>query len=76
MGAKLIIRVTPDDNVEVKVEGLTEPDRPKPKGQKLCEKVTRVIEQDLGVVDGRDYAEDAVGDFGVLDEEQLRLGEN
>lgn len=76
MGAKLIIRVTADDKVEVKVEGLTDADRSKPKGSKLCEKITEKLVQDLGSIERRDYDDDAAGDFGVVDGDRLWLGES
>jgi len=75
MAAKLVIRMTPDDRVHVSVEGLTEVDRPKPKGDKLCEKITRRIEQDLGVVETRNYPDDAQQAIRLEDEDALRLGE-
>lgn len=49
MKQQMIIRVHPDDRVEVKVEGLTETDSAKPKGSKLCDKITRGLERDLGL---------------------------
>jgi hypothetical protein len=55
VSAKMIIRVHPDDRVDVRVEGLTEQDRAKPPGKKLCERVTRRLEQDLGLVSRREY---------------------
>lgn len=57
MKRQMIIRVFPDDRVEVKVEGLTESDGSRPKGAKLCDKITRRLEQDLGVVVQRQYEE-------------------
>jgi hypothetical protein len=55
MGAKLIVRVYPDDRVEVKVEGLGQEDAAKPRGRKLCEKITKRLEADLGVTTDRTY---------------------
>jgi hypothetical protein len=74
MAAKLIIRMTPDDRVHVSVEGLTEVDRPKPKGEKLCEKITKRIEQDLGAVETRNYPDDAQQAIRLDEEDALRLG--
>ena len=56
MAAKLIIHLLPDDRVHVTVEGMTEVNRPKPKGKKLCEKITKRIEQDLGAVETRELS--------------------
>jgi len=75
MAAKLIIRMSPDDRVHVAVEGLTEVDRPRPKGEKLCERITNRIEQDLGVVETRDYPDDSQQAIRLDDEDALRLGE-
>ena len=58
MPARLIVRVHPDDRIEVKVEGLTERDASRPKREKLCEKVTKRLEKDLGTVTNREYADD------------------
>jgi hypothetical protein len=57
MKRQMIIHVHPDDRVEVKVEGLTEVDNPKPAGKKLCDKITHGLEQDLGLVIHRRYEE-------------------
>lgn len=75
MAVKLIIRVTPDERVHVAVEGLTEPDRPKPKGRKLCERMTRRLEQDLGAVESRDYRGEPMQAIEVDQATEQRLGE-
>lgn len=59
MKRQMIIHVYPDDRVEIKVEGLTESDSAKPKGTKLCDKITRRLEQDMGLVVHRHYEEAA-----------------
>jgi len=70
---QMIIRVYPNDRVEVKVEGLTESDRPKPKGAKLCDKITSRLEQDLGVVVQRQYDEtDPTLQVEVIGDERLK----
>ena len=48
MEAKLIVRVYPDERVEVKVEGLTVRDRERPPEKKLCKKITERLVHDLG----------------------------
>ena len=76
MQVKMIVRVHPDDRVEVKVEGLTERDMSLPKPQKLCKKITRRLEQDLGGVTKCEYADDwTAGNLIELSEEDdLELG--
>lgn len=73
MKAKLIIRVTPDDRVQVRVEGMTEGDRPRPKGAKLCERVTRKLEADIGQVLSRRYDEGTLGEAVVTISGEDRL---
>lgn len=58
MPAKLIVRVYPDDRVEVKVEGLTTRDHGRPPEKKLCMKVTERLERDLGDVTQCVYYDD------------------
>ncbi len=76
MPAKLIIRVRPDDRVEVEVKGLAKQDSPKPPGRKLCEKLTRRLEKDLGIVEHRQYADDKFDDQQVAESGMLRLGDD
>ena len=59
MAAKLVIRVYPDDRVQVEVEGLDDPRKDAPPGEKLCEKLTRKLEDDLGQVLERTYEQDS-----------------
>lgn len=73
MGAKLIVRVKRDDHVEVRVEGLTEIDRPKPQGKKLCNTITKRLERDLGIVERRDYADDPVQIVGFVEQDRLQI---
>ena len=74
MAAKLIIRVSPNDRIEVKVEGLTELDRSKPKGEKLCEKVTRRLEEDLGIVEQRVYEGESQEAIELIQDQGLKIG--
>ena len=74
MSAKLIIRVSPEDRIEVRVEGLTELDKPKPQGEKLCEKITERLEQDLGWVEQREYLGDNRQEIRLVEEDRLLLG--
>ncbi|HUW55167.1 MAG TPA: hypothetical protein VMZ92_00885 [Planctomycetota bacterium] len=55
MSARIVIRVHPDERVEVKVEGLKESQASAPPGARLCEKLTRRLEKDLGQVVDRTY---------------------
>ena len=71
MGAKIVIRVRPDDRVEVRVEGLEEPRRDTPPGEKICEKITRRIERDLGAVVERTYDDEGVQDVAIETDERL-----
>lgn len=75
MTARLVVRVRPDDRVEVHVEGMTARDSARPKGQKLCEKVTRRLEHDLGTVVGREYDDDGLQtlDSSVSEQEDVDL---
>ena len=75
MAARLIVRVHPDERVEVRVEGLTARDQNRPKEQKLCKKVTRRLEEDLGEVTQCTYSHD-FDDVGVElnDTDLLELG--
>lgn len=73
MPAKLIVRVHPDDRVEVRVEGLTERDMSRPKREKLCEKITRRLEQDLGIVTKREYADEGTAENLIELSEQDRM---
>ena len=73
MGAKLVIRVSPDERVQVKIEGMDELDREKPKGAKLCERVTRRLEKDLGLVDDRTYPGEELEAIEVRTDEDLRV---
>jgi hypothetical protein len=77
MPAKLIVRVYPNDRIEVKVEGLTDRDSPRPKREKLCEKVTRRLEQDLGIVTHREYEDDGTVEspIGMEQPDRVELGE-
>jgi hypothetical protein len=76
MSAKLIIRVHLDDRVEVKVEGLSGFDRSKPKGQKVCDKITRKLEHDLGIVSQRRYHDDSVEEqpIELSQDDDVKLG--
>ena len=65
MSAKIVIRVRPNDSIEVKVEGLTEPKDDVPPGKKLCERVTRRLERDLGQVVQRRYENPDVQDSEI-----------
>ena len=76
MARKIIIRISPDDQVHVMVEGLTETDRPRPKGKKLCEKITKRIEKDLGLTAKREYPDDGEYPIQLNEEDVLRLGES
>ena len=75
MAAKLVVRVHPDEHVEVKVEGLTARDQPRTGEQKLCKKVTRRLEEDLGTVTqcvySRDFDDTAVE---LTNQDKLELG--
>lgn len=76
MPAKLIVRVHPDDRIEVKVEGLTDRDTSRPKREKLCEKVTRRLEQDLGTVTQREYTDHGIAGnlIELSEEDNVNLG--
>jgi len=74
MPAKLIIRVYPDDRVHVKVEGFAGTDESKPNGEKLCEKVTRRLERDLGTVEHREYEAAPEQAMQQLSDEEIKLG--
>lgn len=76
MPAKLIVRIHPDDRVEVKVEGMTDRDKSRPKRSKLCEKVTKQLEQDLGFVTSREYAAEGIVQSAIelSDKERVKLG--
>ena len=65
MSAKIVIRVRPNDSIEVKVDGLNEPAGDVPPGKKLCEKVTRRLELDLGQVVQRTYEKPDVQDSEI-----------
>lgn len=71
MGAKLVIRVHPNDRIEVKVEGVVEPQAAASppqaqKRKKRCEKLTRQLESDLGEVCQRIYDDEDAQDTSVL----------
>lgn len=72
--AKLIIKVLPDQRVEVNVEGLGEKDRPKARGEKVCEQITRRLEQELGSVERREYEGDKQQLNTVAEDDAVRLG--
>ncbi len=75
MPAKLIVKVHPDERVEVKVEGLTATDQHRPKEEKLCKKVTRRLEQDLGEVTRCVYYDDGnATDVELTNTDHLELG--
>ena len=76
MTAKLIVRIHPDDRVEVKVEGLSNGDRSRPKGKKLCDKVTKKLESDLGLVLARQYEDEGEQEQEIefTQEKRLELG--
>jgi len=74
MLAKLIVRIHPDDRIEVKVEGMARQDASRPEGQKLCEKVTKRLIDDLGTVVDHKYEDDEQELGGILDEEWNELG--
>ncbi|MBI2299004.1 MAG: hypothetical protein HYU66_08695 [Armatimonadetes bacterium] len=71
MPGRLIVRVTPDQRVEVQVEGLAAPDAPRARGEKLCELVTRRLEQALGAVESRDYEAEAWQPVEVQEDQAL-----
>ena len=76
MPARLIVRVHPDERVEVEVEGLTVKDQDRSKEKKLCKKVTRRLEQDLGEVTQCVYSDDgSATDVGLTNPDQLELGD-
>jgi hypothetical protein len=75
VSARMIIRVHPDDRVDVRVEGLDEADRAKPQGKKLCDKVTKTLENDLGIVTERRYSGGEQEQAAELSaDERLELG--
>jgi len=76
MPAKLIVRVRPDDRVEVKVEGLTERDMSRQKPEKLCKKLTKRLERDLGSVTRCEYEGYGPADDTIVlpNPEDLELG--
>ena len=74
MAAKLIIHVFPDDRVQVKVEGLPATDAVKPQAERVCRKVTRRLEEDLGLVEHRDHEGDAKTDIQASEQDGLSLG--
>lgn len=75
MPTQLIIKVHPDDRVEVKVEGLTVRDHDRPKETKLCKQITRRLEHDLGEVMQCVYYDDRqVTDVEITDTNHLQLG--
>ena len=77
MTARLIVRVHPDDHVEVRVEGLSTADGNRPPGEKLCTKVTARLERDLGEVVERVFTgsngDDT--DLEITDQKHLKLGD-
>lgn len=76
MPVKLIVRVSPDDRVFVTVEGLTERDRGLPSETKLCKKITSQLEEDLGSVARREFADDPnASDLLVSKRDHLKLGD-
>ena len=74
MAAKLIIRVHPDDRVDVKVEGLTAVDLAKPPEKRLCRRVSERLEKDLGVVQQRVDAEAPATGVLLTEDTPLQLG--
>lgn len=75
MPAKLVIKVYPDERVEVRVEGLTAKDQDRPAEKKLCKQVTRSLERDLGEVTQCVYCDDdRGGNVELTNSDQLGLG--
>lgn len=74
MAAKLVIKVHPDDRVEVKVEGVNEPAAGAAPGRKLCERLTRQLEEDLGIVAERRYQQDRAQGVELPAEERREQG--
>jgi hypothetical protein len=75
MTVKLIVRVHPDDRVEVKVEGLTARDQAQPPEKKLCKKVTERLVRDLGDVTQCVYSGgDDSSEMEITNPDQIELG--
>lgn len=75
MPARLIVRVYPDERVEVKVEGLTAVDRERPPEKKLCKKVTERLIRDLGGLTQCVYYSDrGEADVELTSPDTLELG--
>lgn len=75
MPAKLIVRVYPDERVEVRVEGLTDRDQGHPPEKKICKKVTERLERDLGSVIQRVYCDEGdTGNIEIVNSDQVKLG--
>jgi hypothetical protein len=73
MPRQLIIRVLPDDRVEVQVEGFTETDRDRPVDRKLCRKLTERLERDIGRVETRLDCAESKSQILLSDERPLEL---
>jgi hypothetical protein len=73
MPRQLIIRVLPDDRVEVQVEGFTETDRDRPADRKLCRKLTERLERDIGRVETRLDCAESKSQILLSDERPLEL---
>jgi hypothetical protein len=74
MSVKLLVKVHTDERVEVKVEGLITKDQYRPKDQKLCKKITRRLELDLGEVTQCIYLDDGnASDFDLINPDHLKL---
>lgn len=74
MAAELIIRVHADDRVEVKVKGVAEQDSGKPVEKKLCRRITKRLEDDLGIVKHREYEREPQQEVDLTQDDDLTLG--